>query len=573
MRHFRPHIVAVIALISALCLQGCQQKRGSQLAVVSADECIKSSQIDTLTQSDIAEPSEEKKPASSRTSTTNAHSGNTDTGIDISAVTENAAAGGIDTNGAADDGANGATGCAGANGAAGGAGGIDASYTPAQSLADVARLRRNTPAKVFSSYRIVTDSIGVFFRQNVEKLDPRYRSNPTQLATISKILNSGHRIDSIRIYAFASPEGVYERNQYLSRHRAEALKSWIFKNTSKEILQACDFKLFPLGEDWIGFRREIYERYDRADRDKVLSILDDDSIKPDTKKWRLKQLSHGETWRHLIAYFAPKQRQAASVIVYYRQLPIQEVVIPYEPVYIEDEEPITEEEEIEIPDIEIDIEAEIIELKTIAAVKTNLLFDAVTALNIEVEVPIGDHFSVLLEHNFPWWLSKDNRRCLEFLCFGGEFRYWFGKKGHGVLKSDSNASLTGSRATGIPGTTASAAKPAVIRDQRLQGHFVGLYAYSGKTDLQWDLNGCYQAQFFSVGLSYGFALPISDLFNLEFSIAAGYARIPYQHYIPTEDWQTLFRDRYDSGTLSYFGPTKLEVSLVMPIRVKKRRKL
>ena len=42
-------------------------------------------------------------------------------------------------------------------------------------------------------------------------------------------------------------------------------------------------------------------------------------------------------------------------------------------------------------------------LNTVAALKTNLLFDAVTALNFEVEVPIGKRFSVMVEDVFPWW--------------------------------------------------------------------------------------------------------------------------------------------------------------------------
>ena len=54
--------------------------------------------------------------------------------------------------------------------------------------------------------------------------------------------------------------------------------------------------------------------------------------------------------------------------------------------------------------------------------------------------------------------------------------------------------------------------------------------------------------------------------DLEFSISAGYAQIPYQHYIPTEDWQILIRDKNKAGTLHYFGPTKAEISLVIPFR-------
>ena len=70
----------------------------------------------------------------------------------------------------------------------------------------------------------------------------------------------------------------------------------------------------------------------------------------------------------------------------------------------------------------------------------------------------------------------------------------------------------------------------------------------------------------SFGLTYGYSLPVSRYLNIEFSISAGYARIPYQYYIPTPDWQILIRDRDRAGVAHYFGPTKAEISLVIPIR-------
>ena len=59
---------------------------------------------------------------------------------------------------------------------------------------------------------------------------------------------------------------------------------------------------------------------------------------------------------------------------------------------------------------------------------------------------------------------------------------------------------------------------------------------------------------------------------MEFSISAGYARIPYQHYIPTDDYSILLKDNDLAGTLHYFGPTKAEISLVIPIRATYYRK-
>ena len=61
-------------------------------------------------------------------------------------------------------------------------------------------------------------------------------------------------------------------------------------------------------------------------------------------------------------------------------------------------------------------------------------------------------------------------------------------------------------------------------------------------------------------------MPVSKYLNLEFSLSVGYANIPYQHYVPTDDFSLLVRDDKLAGTLHYIGPTKAEVSLVIPIR-------
>lgn len=161
-----------------------------------------------------------------------------------------------------------------------------------------------------------------------------------------------------------------------------------------------------------------------------------------------------------------------------------------------------------------------------------------------MEIPFNEKFSILYEHHCPWWLSKSNKYCLQFLSFGGEFRWWF-----------------------APRTQTETAK----RKQRdaLVGHFLGVYGWTGKSDIQIDNRlGCYQFEFCSAGLTYGYSMPISKYLNMEFSISAGYAQIPYQHYIPTEDWSILIRDDNKAGTLHYFGPTKAEISLVIPIRTK-----
>ena len=63
-------------------------------------------------------------------------------------------------------------------------------------------------------------------------------------------------------------------------------------------------------------------------------------------------------------------------------------------------------------------------------------------------------------------------------------------------------------------------------------------------------------------------MPIGKQLNLEFSISAGYASIAYRGYTPSEDYEILWSDSNKVGRIHYFGSTKAQVSLVIPIKVK-----
>lgn len=181
--------------------------------------------------------------------------------------------------------------------------------------------------------------------------------------------------------------------------------------------------------------------------------------------------------------------------------------------------------------------------RTILAVKTNLLFDAVTALNVEVEVPVGRRFSIMAEDVFPWW-AIGNKYCFQLWEMGLEGRFWF-----------------------------KAWDPA--ETGKLRGFFAGVYGMSGKYDFQWDRSINYQGEFWSAGVTGGWCLPIGKRkgMNLEFSISLGYMRSPWRHYMPSDDYDRLMRDKNRFGTLDYFGPTKAKISLVVPINVRNKKEV
>ncbi len=189
-----------------------------------------------------------------------------------------------------------------------------------------------------------------------------------------------------------------------------------------------------------------------------------------------------------------------------------------------------------------------LERKTVVAIKTNLLYDLATLANFSIEVPLGKRNSVLYYHQFPWWRFGEghNEFCVRFLSIGVESRWWFN-----------------------PGTHQTSSEH-VGRD-RLTGHFIGIYAESGKWDFERRRDLCYQGEHWSAGLSYGYAMPVGRRLNLEFSVSAGYASIPHRGYEPAADYSQLYHLPEKDGRWNYIGPTKLQVSLVVPITGKLKR--
>lgn len=382
---------------------------------------------------------------------------------------------------------------------------------------------------------MIVEEFAIYYRVNKIDIDTTYLDNPSQIRHILKYISNSPRIDSIVIYAWASPEGSYKFNKYLSVERAKAAKRFLLQQSPDSSRFNSDkIKISPLAENWPGLIELVEQKYDRPDRKRVLSILHDESIGDQTRKARLKQLDKGRTWRYLVDNYMPELRTATWISVWEKIIdPVAPITDPNLPMVIPQDSTFTRI----LPEKPV-----LRKQRTVVGLKTNLLYDAVTALNYSIEVPFNKHLSLQFEQHTPWWLARSNKYCLQFLSLGGEFRWWFAPR---------TSEDTGDRK---------------LRDA-LVGHFLGLNVWGGKSDIQWGRDfGCYQFEFMSAGLTYGYSMPISKHLNLEFSITAGYARVPYQHYIPTDDWQILIKDKNNAGTLHYFGPTKAEVSLTIPIR-------
>ena len=384
-----------------------------------------------------------------------------------------------------------------------------------------------------------SDRYALYYYCDRIDLQEDYLDNAMQMARIRDILARSPRIDSIAIYAYASPEGAPHRNDWLARRRAEVARDFILANLPNDsVLLPQNIILHPMGENWEGLYEELDANYHLLNRDRVMKIMRAD-IPTETKKWRLKQLDNGFTYNWIIRHHMPALRVATWLCVYQ---PIPE--------FVADTMPDIRVEMPTLPELEpLPVTEVSRKKKTILALKTNLLYDALSLVNYSIEVPIGERFSALWYHQFPWWTwgQADNQYCIRFLSIGGEGRWWFKPMPRPQMGKS-------------------------VQRDRLMGHFVGLYAESGKWDFEWGRDICHQGEHWSVGLSYGYSMPLGRRLNMEFSLSLGYASIAYRGYTPSENYEILWRDPAKQGRWHYFGPTKVQVSLVYPILLTTKKK-
>lgn len=371
----------------------------------------------------------------------------------------------------------------------------------------------------------------IHYRFDRIDVDSSYMDNAAAIDTIRFCLTHSVHIDSITVYAWASPEGGYPHNKWLSEKRAAAAKELLLAlaaDTTK--LNAGKIKISPLAENWEGLLELVEQNYRRPNRDRLLRILRAEGIGEETRKWRIRNLDDGYTWNYLKRHYMKQLRSATWVCVWTSVgaiAPLPEL-----------------RDSLRAPQIGLGRSLEAVGRPVSEftfAVKTNLPADLVTAVNLGVEVPLGEDFSVNAHFTFPWWTAGPygNKYALQLLDAEGELRWWFAKG-----------------------------------EERFEGHYVALQGSGGKFDLQWGRDiGCYQCYNWGVGLSYGYAMRLGKHLNMEFALTLGYLAIDYQHYVPSPDWSVLLRDNAKAGTLHYFGPTSLKVSLVYPFHIQyKRRK-
>lgn len=391
--------------------------------------------------------------------------------------------------------------------------------------------------------RSVADEFRITFPVNKSILDREYRYNAQAFARLDSLLavRGDVYVDSVVVVSKSSPEGRYSGNVSLSERRSLAIYDYIAE-THPELISRVRYS--AQRESWDEFRQMLLDDPTLSSyaRERALAIIDAD-MPSDAKKARLYQLPE---YQYYLKYYFPAIRFSAIVVMFDRaaiegpQVPVQET----SGLLQEDFTVPVEEIELSRPRLVI---PPLTQRRMLAAVKTNLLYDVVTVLNFEVEVPIADRYSVMVEDVFPWW-ETGNKYCLQHWEMGPELRFWFRSWRPGSM-------------------------------DKMLGWFVGAYGMSSRYDIQFDTKIDYQGEYWSAGLTAGYVMPFKKGWlhdalraRLEFSLSAGYLQTDYRHYLPTDSYDMLIRDKYNVGTATYIGPTKAKVSLVVPIRTQIRER-
>lgn len=169
----------------------------------------------------------------------------------------------------------------------------------------------------------------------------------------------------------------------------------------------------------------------------------------------------------------------------------------------------------------------------VVSVKSNLLYDLTATVNLGVELKLSHNWTVDLSGNLnAWTLGKNNNKWKHFL-IQPEVRYWF--------------------------------------CSAFNRHFVGVHGlwinYNvGGLKLPFTSSGGlrtnrYRGDAYGAGVSYGYQWPLSHSWSMEANVGIGYLYMKDKSYHYQRGGAFL-----GNNTRSYFGPTKLGLSLIYIIK-------
>ncbi len=374
------------------------------------------------------------------------------------------------------------------------------------------------------------DTVGVkvYFRQGYSRLQPAFRGNGIRLDEFMRRVSEMHadstaRLNSIDIVAYASPEGSFTLNRKLARKRAENISAYLRGNMP--FLSGSLFNVQPKGIDWNGLAAMV-EASDMRYRSEVLNILRNvpettyrNGKLVDSRLKRLMDLRGGRPYNYMLTHFFPELRAAGAYVV----CDFVRIAQPAIPINKPNEpNEANEANEANEVDAAIPVANELPERDYDRwAIKSNALYLAAGVTNIGGEYAFHPHWSVDLPLVYsPYTIARRYR--MRFLYIQPEARYWLNRP--------------------------------------MKGHFFGVHLHAGVFNVSLDDKNRYQSEkgFHGAGISYGYAMPLSRRWSMEFTVGVGYAFTKYCTYYNVPNGI-----RYEKDIpYHYWGLTKLGINFV-----------
>lgn len=374
------------------------------------------------------------------------------------------------------------------------------------------------------------DTVGVkvYFRQGYSTLQPAFRENGIRLDEFMRRVSEMHadstaRLNSIDIVAYASPEGSFTLNRKLARKRAENISAYLRGNMP--FLSGSLFNVQPKGIDWNGLAAMV-EASDMRYRSEVLNILRNvpettyrNGRLVDSRLKRLMDLRGGRPYNYMLTHFFPELRAAGAYVV----CDFVRIAQPAIPINKPNEpNEANGANEANEADAAIPVANELPERDYDRwSIKSNALYLAAGVTNIGGEYAFHPHWSVDLPLVYsPYTLARTYR--MRFLYIQPEARYWL--------------------------------------DRPMKGHFFGVHLHAGVFNVSLDNKNRYQSEkgFHGAGISYGYAMPLSRRWSMEFTVGVGYAFTKYCTYYNVPNGI-----RYEKDIpYHYWGLTKLGLNFV-----------
>lgn len=173
-----------------------------------------------------------------------------------------------------------------------------------------------TPPAEIVKTRSEKGSAYVDYPVNQTVITPTYRRNPEELARIRATIDVVARdpdasITSVKITGFASPEGSYANNERLAKGRSASLADYVrgLYSFAPDIMHT-DW----VAENWQGLR-EYVATSSLPDAQDLLAIIDDTSLEPDAREWRLKS-RYPDDYAYLLKNVYPGLRRSDYTVDY-----------------------------------------------------------------------------------------------------------------------------------------------------------------------------------------------------------------------------------------------------------------